>query len=199
MNFDTITQIRKQTMDKVFKVGVSLFCVAIFIKLTLQYFSPFWLLPLREKLQGYPAFRFVYYFSDNRPDEYVLLSFLYLSFVFLSPLSIFLKLRFCSFKYTAIYYLKIKGVSWRKTFLLSLICLLIFLFVIFYQIKNPSINTGFTSMIFNQIYSDEYISLFISFVIILPCFSLALTEMIFMLASMIMYKISSEFKFLVDQ
>ncbi|ELD4018238.1 hypothetical protein QI600_004104 [Salmonella enterica] len=199
MDSDAICRFRKQAIDKVFKVGTGLFVVAVIIKLSLEYFSPDWLIPLSEKLRGYPAYKHVDFFSDGRPVEYVLLSFLYLSFVILFPFSVIVKYRYCAFKETAIYYLRIKNASWKKIFFLSFFVFFVFLFVIYSQVKDPTISTGFTARVFNMMYSDDYLPLFVSFVIILPGVLTALTEIVFMLTSMVMYKISVNFRTSVNQ
>ncbi len=198
MNSNSVLYNRKYVLVRVFKIAACLFVVALVIKLYLQLFTPPWLASFSERLKILSAYKCVGYFSENSPDVYILLSFLYLCFVILSLISFFLRYKYYSFKETAFFYLRIKRMSWIKNFLLALFSVSLCFFFIVERVINPTIDVG-PARVFNSIYSGAYLPFLFSFLILLPAVSWTLSDGVFMLVSMIIYRLCSEFRESVNQ
>ncbi len=199
MNSNSVLYNRKYVLVRVFKIAACLFVVALVIKLYLQLFTPPWLASFSERLKILSAYKCVGYFSENGPDVYILLSFFYLFFVILSLISFFLRYKYYSFKETAFFYLRIKRMSWIKTFLLSLFSVSLCLFFITSQVTDPIISVSYPAKVLDSIYSGAYLPFLFSFLILLPVVSWTLSDCIFILVSMIIYRLCSEFRESVNQ
>lgn len=88
--------------------------------------------------------------------------------------------------------------SWIKNFLLALFSVSLCFFFIVERVINPTIDVG-PARVFNSIYSGAYLPFLFSFLILLPAVSWTLSDGVFMLVSMIIYRLCSEFRESVNQ